>query len=155
MKKHILTAGLIASVSAAAAGVIFAHCQIPCGIYGDSTRFDLMREHVATIRKSMVKINELSKAADRNLNQEVRWVSNKEQHAGELSEIITYYFMAQRVKPVEEKGKPRDKYITELTLLHRILVGAMKAKQTADTDYCDQLDKLITEFEKSYNDEKK
>ena len=32
---------------------LFAHCQIPCGIYGDQTRFTLMHEHVTTTEKSM------------------------------------------------------------------------------------------------------
>ena len=52
-----------------------------------------MKEHVVTIEKS---INELNK--NPNDNQKVRWILNKENHANELSEIVTYYFMAQRIK---------------------------------------------------------
>ena len=43
------------------ANLAYSHCQIPCGIYGDYTRIDLLREHIATIEKSMNQINELSK----------------------------------------------------------------------------------------------
>lgn len=43
----------------------FAHCEIPCGIYGDQARVDLIREHVTTIEKSMDMIEKLSKEKDR------------------------------------------------------------------------------------------
>ena len=46
-----------------------AHCQIPCGIYDDKARFATMREHVATIEKSMAQIVELGAT---NTNQSVR-----------------------------------------------------------------------------------
>ena len=71
-----------------------AHCQIPCGIYNDEARFILMKEHVATIEKSMTQIETAA-----NQNQTVRWVMNKDKHADELTKIVTYYFMAQRIKP--------------------------------------------------------
>ena len=37
-----------------------AHCQIPCGIYGDEMRFQMLEEHITTIEKSMKLIGELS-----------------------------------------------------------------------------------------------
>ena len=43
------------------ANFLQAHCQIPCGIYGDIMRIDMLREHITTIEKSMTQINELSK----------------------------------------------------------------------------------------------
>ncbi len=30
------------------------HCQVPCGIYGDKMRVDMMMEDLATIEKAMV-----------------------------------------------------------------------------------------------------
>ena len=32
-------------------GKLTAHCEIPCGIYDDQLRLQLMREHVMTIEK--------------------------------------------------------------------------------------------------------
>ena len=57
---------------------VFAHCQVPCGIYGDKTRFDMLREHITTVEKSMNQIKKLSADAANNMNQLVRWVNNKE-----------------------------------------------------------------------------
>ena len=66
-----------------------AHCEVPCGIYDDSLRIKAIRENVTTIEKSMNQIAELSKAPEKNYNQIVRWVMNKEQHVDELVHIVT------------------------------------------------------------------
>ncbi len=148
------TVFLSSLVVAALAGVSLAgsHCQIPCGIYDDEARFTAMLEHVTTIEKSIREIGTLSGEKEPNWNQLVRWVVNKDHHADELSGIVTYYFMAQRIKPPEDASdeKARRKYATELELLHRILVRAMKAKQTADLSHVEALRKLIGEFRGSY-----
>ena len=125
--------------SVTTATTIQAHCQIPCGIYDDQMRIRLMEEHVATIEKSMNQIE-----AATNQNQTVRWVLNKDKHADELSEIVTYYFMAQRIKPGCED------YAVKLSQLHEILVYSMKAKQTTDLANVEKLKELIHHFEHSY-----
>ncbi|MCF7740851.1 MAG: superoxide dismutase, Ni, partial [Candidatus Marinimicrobia bacterium] len=67
--------------------LINAHCQIPCGIYDDVTRFKLMREHVETIEKSMNTVMDLQKEEDINYNQLVRWINNKDEHADKFNDI--------------------------------------------------------------------
>ena len=79
-------------------GFLGAHCEIPCGIYDDEMRVKMIFEHISTIEKSIKQIMKLEKDADRNYNQLIRWVVNKEQHANELQEIVTQYFMTQRIK---------------------------------------------------------
>lgn len=133
------------------AGLAGAHCQIPCGIYGDRLRVDLMAEHLGTIEKSMKQIQSLTQAETVNANQIVRWVQNKEKHAEELSQIITYYFMAQRIKPTSERSaKVYARYIKELTLLHQLLVTTMKAKQGTDVAVVEKARTLLADFSKSY-----
>ena len=137
------------------ASAAFSHCQIPCGIYGDQTRFDLMKEHVQTMEKSMNELEKLSKQKEPNYNQLVRWVENKGEHAAKFTEIVTYYFMAQRVNPVtDKKDKGYDKYVRQVELLHQMVVQAMKVKQTTDQKHIDGLRKLIGEFEKLYMGDK-
>lgn len=128
-----------------------AHCEIPCGIYEDTVRIELIKEHITTIEKSMKMIIELSKEDVPNYNQIVRWVMNKEDHANKLQEIVSQYFLHQRIKPTSPDNKEMyDKYINRLTLLHELLVYAMKAKQTTDLEYIDKLNKTINAFEESY-----
>lgn len=101
-----------------------AHCEIPCGIYDDKTRITLINEHITTIEKSMNKITELEKGD--NKNQLIRWVLNKEEHADKLQEIVTQYFMTQRIKA------DTPDYDKKLSALHKMLVYSMKCKQTTD-----------------------
>ena len=116
-----------------------AHCQIPCGIYDDQVRIKLMEEHVTTIEKAMKEIE-----AAKSQNQTVRWVMNKDKHADELSEIVTYYFMAQRIKPGSEG------YAVKIGQLHEMLVYSMKAKQTTDQANVEKLKALIHDFAHGY-----
>lgn len=129
----------------------YAHCEIPCGIYGDKARVDLIKEHVTTIEKSMDMIEKLSAKEDIDYNQLVRWVNNKEDHANKIQDLVTQYFMFQRVKPVlDGNKKAQKKYDTELEALHRIAVRAMKAKQSTDKTHTECILKNLEKFEKSY-----
>ena len=125
----------------------YSHCQIPCGIYDDDARLAAIREHVGTIEKSMKNIIELSAKEKPNHNQLVRWINNKDHHADLIARIVTQYFMAQRLKPVAETDADAHRqYVRKLTILHRMLVAAMKAKQTTDLKYTEQLNELVHEL---------
>ncbi len=148
--KKILLCGIFV-LAILLASMAYSHCQIPCGIYGDKMRFDMITEHITTIEKSMKLIAELSEQDKPNMNQIVRWVRNKEKHADEMSHIISYYFMAQRVKlPAKDNTKAFNEYVKKLTLLHEMLIYAMKTKQTTDLDNVDKLRSLLDEFHKVY-----
>jgi len=121
-----------------------AHCEIPCGIYDDESRITLIREHIATIEKSMDQIMRLEKKETVNNNQLVRWISNKEKHADEIQEIVTQYFMTQRIKINTEN------YDKKLSILHQMLVASMKCKQTVDRGHVANLVKLTDEFQDLY-----
>ena len=127
---------LIAVVFISAIVQVRAHCQVPCGIFDDLARIHMMEEHVVTIEKAMKQIT-----ANENQHQTVRWIMNKEKHAEELTEIVTYYFMAQRIKPDAEQ------YAEKLQTLHQIMIHAMKAKQSTDLTHVNKLNQLIHSFE--------
>jgi nickel superoxide dismutase len=128
-----------------------AHCEIPCGIYGDRLRVDLLKEHFETVRTSMQAIRKLEAADSPNANQLTRWVVNKEDHANKIQEIVYQYFMNQRIVPADRSDrKAFDKYVTQITQLHQMLVAAMKCKQTTDETHVEELQALLKSFEKSY-----
>jgi nickel superoxide dismutase len=128
---------------------LYCHCQVPCGIYDDQMRIKMIAEHITTIEKAMNQVITLSKEAKPNYNQLARWVFNKEKHAEDLSGIITYYFMAQRIK-IPEIGTDRPAYQVQLELLHHLLVLNMKAKQTTDISLIGQMRKILEKFEELY-----
>lgn len=153
MKKSLVgkVAFLGILLAAGSAAVVYPHCQIPCGIYGDPARFELIAEHITTIEKSMKQINELSEQDKPNYNQLVRWVENKDRHADEIAHIVAYYFMAQRIKPVEQGDtQAYNNYVARLTMLHHMLVYGMKAKQTTDPGNVEKLRSLLAEFRAAY-----
>lgn len=133
-----------------------AHCEIPCGIYGDSMRLDLIAEHITTLEKSMQQITELSKGGEKNYNQLVRWIANKEDHANQIQEIVSQYFLTQRIQPAPKEDAPAyEKYTRQLILLHQMLISAMKCKQTTDLENIEKLRSLLEEFRTSYLGPKK
>ena len=141
----VVAAVAVASVAVLwATPAVYAHCQIPCGIYGDRMRVATLYEHITTIEKSMNQIMAISKEKDHNANQLVRWVMNKEDHANQLQHIVTQYFMTQRIK-LDAKG-----YDRKLGLLHQMLVYAMKCKQTTDLGNTTKLTAAINEFKTLY-----
>ena len=107
---------------------VLAHCQVPCGIYDDHARVKAMLEDVATIKKAIDQMVELSGKADgHSKNQFVRWVMNKEQHAENIISTISDYFLTQRVKTSQKD------YLKRLEAHHKVMVMAMKAKQQASS----------------------
>ena len=152
MKRQVkfiaLTAAVLFTV-ALHAPIADAHCQVPCGIYGDQARFVELKEHITTIEKAMTSINELQKSPSENMNQLVRWVNNKDSHADEIAEIITKYFLQQRIKPEEAKSD-HDSWMAKVTACHHILVSSMKAKQSTDLQHVEDLREHLNAFAEAY-----
>jgi nickel superoxide dismutase len=145
----VIAIATLVTLAAVSAG---AHCQIPCGIYDDELRVQLIEEHITTVEKSMKQIGTLGAAEPVDYNQLVRWVGNKEEHAQEIQDIVTAYFMAQRIKPPKnhDDEDALNQYLHKLALLHHIQIHAMKAKQGTDLEEIETLRKLVAKFRKAY-----
>jgi nickel superoxide dismutase len=116
-------------------GLLFAHCQVPCGIYNDAARIIELQEDFATIQKAMVKINELSLKQDAtSINQMTRWIMTKEEHASNIQKVVSDYFLIQRIK-IKTSQSEFGHYADLTTTLHQIMVSAMKCKQSVETDH--------------------
>mmetsp|Transcript_69519 Transcript_69519/g.145199 ORF Transcript_69519/g.145199 Transcript_69519/m.145199 type:complete len:213 (-) Transcript_69519:112-750(-) len=130
------------------------HCQVPCGIFDDPKLVADLREAVATISKAMVQINELSaQLTAQNLNQTVRWVNTKEEHAGKIITMVCEYCLCQRIKPVSDPKSPfktDSDYLAALEAHHKVMTAAMKCKQTVDPSNASALDAAVIEMTKMY-----
>jgi len=130
---------------------LLAHCEIPCGIYDDEMRFEMISEHIATIEKSIKQIIELSQEKDKDDHQLIRWVHNKEEHASKIQWIVSQYFLTQRIIPTDPSAKEEyHHYQKRLEYLHKLLFLSMKTKQTTDLSYVEQLRQVLSLFRKSY-----
>ncbi len=124
------------------------HCQIPCGIYDDPLRLQMLREDAVTIDKAMREItNAMAEMKSENgaqeislvFNQTSRWVTVKEDAAQNIQDIICNYFLTQRVKAVDPGMDGYESYVKQLSLNHAVLVAAMKCKQNVDPKYAAEL----------------
>ncbi len=151
MRKIIFISSIVLLFLILSPCALLAHCEIPCGIYDDQMRIKMIEEDITTIEKSMDQIEKLSKKKNKNMNQIVRWIINKENHCDYLGDIVTQYFMAQRINPVDASDSDEyKKYIENITLLHKMLYHATKAKQSTDQRYVKALRTLLKSFEKAY-----
>jgi len=142
--KTVYSLSLILFIAAAALTSAMAHCEVPCGIYDDQARTDMIAEHITTIEKAMKQITALSGQSPVNYNQAVRWVMTKEEHATKIQTIVSQYFLTQRIK------SDAADYDKKLAALHQMLVAAMKCKQTTDPNNVEVLKGKLKEFEVLY-----
>jgi hypothetical protein len=130
-----------------------AHCQMPCGIFDDPASIAKMREDAQTIRKAVTQMQSMDQNPRGDavphqhplldFNQSTRWVMTKNQQAQNIQEVVSAYFLTQRVKAVPAGEAGHDTYVAQLAGFHAILVAAMKCKQTADLASVDALDAAI------------
>jgi len=126
---------------------LFAHCQIPCGIYSDAMQIIQIREDLNTIEKAMEMISSLSGKSDpQTLNQIGRWITAKEQHAQNIQNLTSEYFLTQRIKTNSES------YTEKVVLLHKLLVSTMKCKQSVDKNNVSISNSILNSFIKLYFD---
>ncbi len=126
------------------------HCEVPCGIYADQMRFEMMLEDTATIAKAIASVNEIAGGFDagppnaKTINQMTRWINTKESHATNTQHIVAQYFMTQRIKA------DKDGYAKQLAAAHKVMVCAMKCKQDADPKTAEALKAAIYDLYRAY-----
>ncbi len=124
---------------------LFAHCQVPCGIYSDAMQVSQIREDLDTIEKAMEQIVKLSSKNDpQSINQVIRWTNAKETHAQNIQVIVAEYFMTQRLS---ENSKD---YLKKLKILHLLLVSSMKCKQSVEFENVQNARERLESFNKLY-----
>ncbi len=128
MKKTIALSLLLLLLAVPAA---LAHCQVPCGIYDDAARITTLREDATTIAKATANIVKTAGAHEAAASaQMVRWTMTREQHASHIIEVVSEYFLTQKIAPVPPEADEYDAYLEKLADHHAVMHAAMKTKQT-------------------------
>ncbi|MFQ5413950.1 MAG: superoxide dismutase [Ni] [Phycisphaerae bacterium] len=158
--KRCFVAGMsVVGLAAMATGILWAvdhrsaeaHCQVPCGIYDDGARIKRLQEDAATIAKATKLIAELAGAHDaQSLNQATRWINTKENHASHIIEVVSEYFLTQKVKAVTAGSPGYEVYLRKLADHHAVMVAAMKTKQKVDPTVVDALQHAIEQLATHY-----
>ena len=85
-------------------------------------------------------------AADLGVTQQTAW-----HLAHRIRETVTQYFLAQRIKlPDESDSAAVEAYRDQLARLHKLLVHAMKSKQTTDLAHPAALRETLKAFREAY-----
>lgn len=126
------------------------HCEVPCGIYADQMRFEMMLEDTATIAKAITSVGDFTEGlgetppSAKDVNQMSRWVMTKENHATSIQNTVAQYFLTQRIKPDNKE------YTNQLITAHKVMVAAMKCKQDANPATAETLKKAIHDLYRAY-----
>jgi small subunit ribosomal protein S27Ae len=124
---------------------------VPCGIFDDPAMVAQMKEMAASIRKAMaqgVTLHATSGSDILAMNQMVRWINVKEEHASKIITMVSEYCLCQRVK--KEAFATEKDYFDALAAHHKVLQMAMKSKQSMDPAACDALEHAISDMAKMY-----
>ncbi len=121
------------------------------GIFDDPAIVAEVKQCVETIKKSCVQFTELHSTASGSplaMNQMIRWINTKEEHAKKIITIVSEYCLCQRVK--KEVFESDADYVEALKAHHAVMQCAMKAKQSVDAAVVENLEKAVGNFAKMY-----
>lgn len=127
---------------------VYAHCDIPCGIY----ETDSMTHAAATCKRMVEKYQEIGEVDDENaesMNTAIRCVVNKEEHAQKCKEEL-YLLWSDYFKPehLEKFPKLHDTF-------WKATKQCSKVKQTMSTEECDKLVDMVHDISHMFADSKK
>ena len=127
-------------------GTVYAHCDVPCGVY----ETDTMRNAAFTCKVMVTKLNELGDMTDpEHHNNFIRMVNTKEKHAETVKHQVRILW-GDYFKPEHLEKTPdlHDK-------VWNILKQASTVKQTIDADAAQKLIDMVHELEHIFADTKK
>lgn len=111
---------------------VSSHCQMPCGIYHDDMVYDQIDQYVETMFKGISVLNENKFDTVKAKNEFVRWVMLKEDASEEVANILTTFFLQQKIKPGEPDTDAR------LRSAHKLLFLTVQIKQNSDTQFVNE-----------------
>ncbi|MFZ4099909.1 MAG: superoxide dismutase [Ni] [Chlamydiia bacterium] len=137
--RYLLTLGLLCS------SLAWSHCQIPCGIYHDDLVLAQMGEQWQTMAKAIDQIIVLEKVCHnpQTFSQTTRWIINRDMQADHFAELVSTYFLQQRIPPGPDQA-------AIVATAHRLLVLAMQVKQQVNPQVAEDLHEALHQFESQY-----
>jgi nickel superoxide dismutase len=124
---------------------LFAHCQMPCGIYHDEIVFDQIDQYTETMFKGISVINQIKINNMHDQNDAVRWIVEKEKESNEIANLITVYFLQQKIKP----GEPDT--AQKLASAHRLLFFLVAIKQNTDLKFVKEFNEEWEKFKDMFH----
>ena len=124
-----------------------AHCQMPCGIYHDDMVYDQIDQFVETVYKGISVMNGNKFSSTKDRNEYIRWVIQKENCCNDAAELISSYFLQQKIKPNE------DDTVKRLVSAHKLLFMLVAIKQNSDLEFVKQFNEEWEKFKLMFHRE--
>lgn len=124
MRKNALLSGIAVFIFHVSS--LGAHCQMPCGIYHDEMVFNQIDQYIETMFKGVTELKNSKFSNPLERNNFTRWVLLKETASNEMANLITEYFLQQKIKP----GEPDT--VKRLVSAHKMLFELTAIKQNVD-----------------------
>ncbi len=127
---------------------VYAHCDVPCGIY----ETDSMMHAAATCKRMVEKYAELGKVDDEDatsMNQAIRIITTKEKHAQKCKDEL-YLLWSDYFKP-----EHLEKFPDLHTTFWMAAKQCGKVKQTMSVEECDKLISMVHDIAHLFADSKK
>lgn len=127
---------------------VYAHCDVPCGIY----ETDTMTHAAATCKRMVEKYQEIGEVDDENpesMNTAVRCIIMKEEHAQKCKNQL-YLLWSDYFKPEHLETFP-DLHTTFWMATKQ----CGKVKQTMSVEECDTLIEMVHSISHMFADSKK
>lgn len=124
---------ILATLTLTTTSSLIAHCQMPCGIYHDDMVYDQIDQYAETMYKAMSEIDANKFATSKERNQLIRFVLQKDKQSDDAANLLTTYFLQQKIKPGEEDTAKK------VLSAHKLLFLMVQIKQNTDL-------KLVYEF---------
>ena len=117
---------------------VYAHCDIPCGIY----ETDTIKHSAATTKKMVEKINELGDLSEKNnLANFIRMIETKEVHAkkikDELAILWSDYFKPEHL----------EKFPNLHNDIWQTMKQASRVKQYVSEEDCNKLIQMVNDID--------
>jgi len=127
---------------------VYAHCDIPCGIY----ETDTMTHAAATCKRMVEKYQEIGEVDDDNaesMNTAIRCVINKEKHAQKCKDEL-YLLWSDYFKP-----EHLEKFPNLHDTFWKATKQCSKVKQTMSLEECERLVNMVHDISHMFADSKK
>ncbi len=124
-----------------------AHCQMPCGIYHDEMVYDQIDQYAETMYKGITVMNGNKLDSVHDFNDLTRWILEKEKESNTTAELISSYFLQQKIKPDEPETVKR------LVAAHKLLFLIVAIKQNNEVKFVEQFAKQWDEFKLMFHPE--
>lgn len=113
---------------------------MPCGIYRDDMVFDMIDQYVETMHKAMHELDHINTKTVEGKNQFIRWILTKEKESDSAANLITTYFLQQKISPA---GIDTER---QVLAAHKLLFQLVAIKQSTKIDIVDEFSKQWEAF---------